>query len=422
MRDQVMQSEVFEDSNSPAAIDTSTPWLKSLRQSLNVKSVSTGVVAALFGCSGPALIVISAAEAGNLSDGQTVAWLLGIYFIGGLISLFMALRYRQPITGAYSIPGAAIMIGALATIPFTEAVGAFIMSGAIVLLLGVSGVVGRIMNWLPMPIVMAMIAGALIRFGTGAVQAVESMPLIAGAAAVAFFVSARLTKAIPPVLTAAIVGFVVALATGSIQPADVDIAFVAPELTMPTFTLNGLLAIAIPLAALVIGAENAQATGVLLAEGYRPPVNAMTTISGIGGMIAGAIGGHNANIAGPMTAICSSEQAGDDKSKRYGATVVNGVLFCAFGLFAGAAVPFILALPKALIGSIAGLAMIGVLIAAFQQAFSKAVGYQIGAMVALLVAMSGISLFGISAPFWALVFGILVSQLLSENPAAEKSS
>lgn len=417
-----MQSQVLEDSNSSDAIAASTPWLKSLRQSLNVKSVSAGVVAALFGCSGPALIVISAAEAGNLSDGQTVAWLLAIYFVGGLISLIMALRYRQPVTGAYSIPGAAIMIGALATIPFTEAVGAFIMSGAIVLLLGVSGVVGRIMNWLPMPIVMAMIAGALIRFGTGAIQAVESMPLIAGAAAAAFFLSARLTKAIPPVLTAAIVGFGIALATGSIQPADVDIAFVAPELTMPTFTLNGLLAIAIPLAALVIGAENAQATGVLLVEGYRPPVNAMTTISGIGGMIAGAIGGHNANIAGPMTAICSSEQAGDDKSKRYGATVVNGVLFCAFGLFAGAAVPFILALPKALIGSIAGLAMIGVLIAAFQQAFSKAAGYQIGAMVALLVAMSGISLFGISAPFWALVFGILVSQLLSEKPAVEKSN
>lgn len=417
-----MQNQAFESSDSSAAFDTPTPWLKSLKESLNVKSISAGVVAALFGCSGPALIVISAAEAGNLSDGQTVAWLLAIYFTGGLISLIMALRYRQPITGAYSIPGAAIMIGALATIPFTEAVGAFIMSGAIVLLLGVSGVVGRIMNWLPMPIVMAMIAGALIRFGTGAVQAVESMPLIAGAAAVAFFVSARLTKAIPPVLTAAIVGFGIALFTGSVQLADVGIAFVAPELTVPTFTLNGLLAIAIPLAALVIGAENAQATGVLLAENYRPPVNAMTTISGIGGIIAGAIGGHNANIAGPMTAICSSEQAGDDKSKRYGATVVNGVLFCAFGLFAGAAVPFILALPKALIGSIAGLAMIGVLIAAFQQAFSKSVGYQIGAMVALLVAMSGISLFGISSPFWALVFGILVSQLLSEKPTAEKSN
>ncbi|GBO90421.1 benzoate/H(+) symporter BenE family transporter [Marinobacter salsuginis] len=417
-----MQKQAFETqdiSTTPRAADS---WFRSLLQSLNVKSVSAGVVAALFGCSGPALIVISAAEAGNLSSGQTVAWLLAIYFVGGLISLIMALRYRQPVTGAYSIPGAAIMIGALATIPFTEAVGAFIMSGVIVLLLGISGVVGRIMSWLPMPIVMAMIAGALIRFGTGAVQAVESMPLIAGAAAVAFFASARLTKAIPPVLTAAIVGFGIALATGSVQPADVDIAFVAPEMTMPTFTLNGLLAIAIPLAALVIGAENAQATGVLMAEGYKPPVNAMTTISGIGGMVAGVIGGHNANIAGPMTAICSSEQAGDDKSKRYGATVVNGVLFCSFGLFAGAAVPFILALPKALIGAVAGLAMIGVLIAAFQQAFSKAAGHQIGSMVALLVAMSGISLLGISSPFWALVFGILVSLLLSEQVPARKSA
>ncbi|MEP1582591.1 MAG: benzoate/H(+) symporter BenE family transporter, partial [Marinobacter sp.] len=241
-----MQNQTLENPDTSPAADPSAPWLKSLMQALNVKSVSAGVVAALFGCSGPALIVISAAEAGNLSNGQTVAWLLAIYFVGGLISLVMALRYRQPITGAYSIPGAAIMIGALATIPFTEAVGAFIMSGAIVLLLGVSGVIGRIMNWLPMPIVMAMIAGALIRFGTGAVQSVESMPLIAGSAAVAFFLSARLTKAVPPVLTAAIVGFGIALAMGSIQPADVNIAFVAPELTMPTFTLNGLLAISIP--------------------------------------------------------------------------------------------------------------------------------------------------------------------------------
>ncbi|WP_283164055.1 MULTISPECIES: benzoate/H(+) symporter BenE family transporter [unclassified Marinobacter] len=204
--------------------------------------------------------------------------------------------------------------------------------------------------------------------------------------------------------------------TGSVEPAAVNIAFVFPELTTPTFTLNGFLAISIPLAALVLGAENAQAICVLMAERYAPPVNAMTTISGIGGMVTGFLGGHNANIAGPMTAICSSEQAGDDRSQRYGATVVNGILFCAFGLFAGAAVPFILALPKALIGTVAGLAMIGVLVAAFQQAFSKPLGHQIGAMVALLVAMSGISLFGISSPFWALVFGIVISLLLSEKP------
>ncbi len=386
----------------------------SIREAINLKSVSAGVVAALFGCSGPALIVISAAEAGQLSNGQTVAWLFAIYVLGGLISIGMALRYRQPICGAYSIPGAAIMIAALAGLDFRQAVGAFIMSGALVLLLGLSGVIGKLMRWLPMPIVMAMIAGAMIRFGVGAVEAVGSAPLMAGLAALTFFLVMRFFKAVPPVLAAGVVGFAVALALGMLKPADVDIAFVMPAFTMPMFTLETFFAISVPLAALVIGAENAQATGVLMVEGYKPPVNAMTVVSGVGGMLAGLLGGHNANIAGPMTAICSSEQAGDDPRQRYGATLVNGVLFALFGVFAGIAVPFILALPRELILVVAGLAMIGVLLSALQQAFHKDTGCQIGAFVALVVAMSKFSLFGISAPFWALVIGVAVSWVLGE--------
>ena len=174
------------------------------------------------------------------------------------------------------------------------------------------------------------------------------------------------------------------------------------------------LAIAVPLAILVVGAENAQATGVLLAEKYKAPVNAMTIISGIGGILSGFLGGHNANIAGPMTAICSSDQAGENREGRYAATVINGALFAAFGVFAGAVVPLILMLPGPLIGAVAGLAMINVLVMAFQSAFSKAAGYQIGAFVALIIAMSNISVLGISAPFWALLIGAIVSMLVEK--------
>ncbi len=88
------------------------------------------------------------------------------------------------------------------------------------------------------------------------------------------------------------------------------------------------------------------------------------------------------------------------------------MLFGGFGLVAGAAVPFVLALPKPLIMAVGGLAMISVLLTAFQQAFSRDRGHQIGAFVALVVAMSSTSLFGISAPFWALVFGVVVSLVL----------
>ena len=61
--------------------------------------------------------------------------------------------------------------------------------------------------------------------------------------------------------------------------------------------------------------------------------------------------------------------------------------------------PLIMALPGPLIGAVAGLAMITVLLSAFQAAFDRKAGYQIGAFVALIVAMSNISFFSISAPF-----------------------
>lgn len=389
--------------------------LAGLKGAIGIKTAGAGLVAAIFGCSGPALIVIGAGQAGNLSPGQTVAWLLAIYGLGGLISLIMALYYMIPVTGAYSIPGAALVAGALATFPFDQAVGAFVMAGVIVFILGISGLIGKVMRWLPMPIVMAMIAGALIRFGIGAVTALQALPIVVGAAALAFFLSMRFVKAVPPVLSALVVGLIAVAMTGNFVHADAAISFVAPEFTAPSFTIDAFFAIAIPLAVLVVGAENAQAIGVLYAEEYRPPINAMTVISGIGGVLAGLIGGHNANIAGPMTAICSSEQAGDDKSKRYGATVINGILFGAFGVFAGIAVPLIMSLPGPLIGAVAGLAMIGVLLSAFQSAFDKRAGYQIGAFVALIVAMSNISLFSISAPFWALIAGTVVSLLLERD-------
>lgn len=400
--------------SQPAAETSAAAGEPTLRRAFNSKSISAGVVAALFGCTGPALVVINAAEAGRLSNAQTVSWLFAIYVLGGLISLFLALRYRQPICGAYTIPGAAILAASLTVIPFSDAVGAFIMSGLLVFVLGVTGLIGRLMRWLPMPIVMAMIAGALIRFATGAIDAIVSAPLIAGVAALSFFLVTRFTRAVPPVLVAGVVGLILAFAFGQLQPADVNIAWVMPAFTAPSFSLDAFLAITIPLTALVIGAENAQATGVLMTEGYRPPVNAMTVISGIGGVLAGLLGGHNANIAGPMTAICSSEQAGDDPRLRYGAALVNGVLFALFGLFAGLAVPFILAFPKALIVVVAGLAMIGVLLGALQQAFQKGGDCQIGAFVALAVAMSQFTLLGISSPFWALLFGVAVSWLLGE--------
>jgi benzoate membrane transport protein len=317
----------------------------------------------------------------------------------------------MPINGAFSIPGAVMLASALPLFPFNEAVGAYLIAGILVLLLGVSGLIGKAMRWIPLPIVMAMIAGAMFRFGLGIVTSTQKAPIIAGAALIAYFAGQRLTKKISPILWSLIIGVIVAFFVGGFKFADVKITWIPPQFFVPSFSVGALFAIAIPLAVLVIGAENAQAYGALTAQGYKAPINAMTVISGIGGIVASFFGGHTANIAGPMTAICSSEEAGPDKSGRYAATIVNGITFGSFGLFASVAVPFVKALPSDLVSLLAGLAMIGVLLSAFEQAFSSR-KFRYGAFFALVVAMSGITLLKISAPFWSLVIGVIVSLIM----------
>ncbi|GGR69308.1 benzoate membrane transport protein [Nocardioides luteus] len=388
--------------------------LHDLRRHIAVAPVSAGVVAAIFGCTGPALIIIDGAGEAGLSDELTTSWIFGIYVFGGLISLVLGLYYKMPITGAWSIPGAVLVVGALSDFEFSEMVGAFFAAGVLVLVLGLTGLLRRLAGWLPVPIVMAMIAGALIRFGTGVVDAGVSTPVIVVAAAAGYLLLTRFVRSVPGVVGALVFGTIASLATGAFGSASADVRLSVPQLVAPSFDLTAILAVAVPLAVLVVGAENAQATGVLMTEKYRPPVNAMTLISGVGGILTSLFGGHNANIAGPMTAICAAEQAGEEKDGRYVATVVNGVLFILFGVFAGVAVAVVSTLPPTLVAAVAGLAMIGVLVSAFREAFGGT-AFQTGAFAALVIAMSGVTILNISAPLWALLGGVLVSLVVESK-------
>ena len=388
--------------------------LADLGKHLNSKTITAGLVAAIFGCTGPALIVINAATTAGYTMEQTISWLFGIYVFGGLISLIMALYYKSPIVGAYSIPGATMLGTALAGFSFNEASGAFIMAGIIVLLLGLTGLIGKVMRWLPLPIVMGMIAGAMLRFGTAIITASVSLPIVCGAALVGFFIVPLLIKKFPPVLGALICGVIAAFATGSFTTEAVALTYIPPQFVVPQFNVATILSVSIPLAALVMGAENAQAIGVLYAQDYKPPINAMTVISGVGGVVAGLFGAHNANIAGPMTAICSSEEAGEKKEGRYAAAVVNGILFAGFGLIASFAVAFVKIIPSPLISVLAGVAMINVLLNAFQDGFGTK-KFKVGAFFALVIGASGVSILGIGSAFWALVGGVVISMICEKK-------
>lgn len=384
--------------------------LSSLRSHLNVSSIGAGVISAVFGCTGPALILLDGADSGGLTSGQTVAWISAVYFVGGLISFVMGLYYKQPIVGAWSIPAAALVVSSLQDYSLAEMIGAYFLASILVLALGFTGWVRTMIQWLPMPILMAMIGGVLIGFAINAIEAAGSAPTIVGAAVLGYLLLSKFIKSIPGVIGALVFGLAAAILTGSFASTDGNVEWVAPEFTMPEINWVVILGVGIPLA-LVIQAENTQSMGVLIANGYKPPVNSITAISGLASIFVAPFGGHNASIAGPMTAICGSPEAGKEPDSRYPSVIVNGLFFVSFGLFASVAVALITVLPPELITALAGLAMLGVLLSAFKGAFATN-RYRLGALVALIIGISGASIFGVSTPFWALLGGLVTSLVL----------
>ena len=387
--------------------------LQDMPRHLNGKTIATALISTIFGCTGPALVVISGSQTAGFTTADTVTWIFGIYVFGGLLGMILSLYYKVPISGAYSIPGATLMATALAGYTFNEAAGAFVIAGVIVLIIGMTGLIGKIMKLLPLEIVMAMVGGCMLKFGINIVTFTQKDVIVCGIAILAFLIAPRISKKIPGVLAALVVGVIAAAVTGKFSGDMGGVAYVAPRLVVPAFNGSLILSCSIPLAALVIGAENAQAMGVLKTQGYEPPCNAMTVASGIGGVVSGLFGGHNANIAGPMTAICCSEDAGP-KEGRYVASVVNGLTFALFGLVAAYAIGFVNLIPVGLTYVLAGLAMINVLIQSFKDGFASG-KYRTGAFTALAVGASGVSILSIGSAFWALVIGVVVSLIVDKK-------
>lgn len=383
------------------------------KQFLRVETFSAGLVATIFGVTGPALIIISGATAAGLTYEQIISWIFSVYFFGGLLGLILSVKYRQPISGAFSIAGAVLVVEALTSYSLNEAIGAYLIANLIVFLLGVSGLIDRVMKWMPVPIVMGMIVGILIHFAVEMIIALEDAPILSGSAIFVFLVCMRFVKKVPPVLPALLTVLLLSYIMGSFQFEAAESYFILPQLIFPTFSSASIVSLSIPLALIIICTENAQATGVLRAEGYQPPVRSFAIYGSIIGFFASLFGAHAINVAGPMTAICAAKEAGE-KNERYKAAVANGVLFMLFGLFASLIVPFIIAIPSLAITVIAGLAMIGVLLSSLKNAFSSN-QFQMGAFFAFIIGMSGIQFLGISAPLWAIIGSITISLLVERE-------
>jgi len=384
---------------------------RELLRDLSTHYLGNGLIGLVFSASGPIAVTLAVGAAGGLSEAQMASWVCGIFLSAGLATIVMSLLYRQPLGFAWSIPGTVLLGPSLQHLSFPEVVGAFFVSGLLVLGLGATGVVRRIMAAIPMPIVMAMVAAVFLRFGTDIIASTKQNPVVAGPMVLVFVLLAAvpaLGRRLPPVLGTMIAGIIAVAASGQFAMDDTRGPLIAqPVFTAPEFTWAAQLELVVPLAITVLIVQNGQGVAVLRAAGHRPPVNSFALASGGFSLLNACFGAVSACVTGPTNALLT---ASGEKSRQYAAAVAYGVLSLLCALFAPALTRYMLATPEAFVLALGGIAMLKALQQAFVTAFSTK--YTLGALVTFVVTISGLNLFSIHAAFWGIVIGYAVSRLV----------
>lgn len=381
---------------------------------LNHKNIAAGIVSALLAITGPPALILEAASHGNFTATQTILWMFSVYVFGGIFSIIIPLYYRMPIVGAHSITGVAFLATVTAQFTFPELIGAYIMSGLLMLLIGYFGVFSKLLEYVPKQIIAVMLAGMITKYMVNFIVSVNQLPVVGGAALLSYFVFSKWKNRIPPMVAAIVTGTILLILTQPLNPSGLTSSFIVPTLQLPQFNPLSFLSVSIPLALLILSNDAAVGIGALEQNDYRPPVNRVITFSGVFSIVTSFFGGQSANVAGMMSAICSDEEAGP-KEKRYMGAVVSGIIILLFGLFSWKLVPVIQVLPKEFTSILVGFALLGVFGNSLSLGFSTPT-MKMSAAFSFVIAISNITIFSIGAPVWSLVVGTFIARFIEENP------
>jgi benzoate membrane transport protein len=383
-----------------------------LLRDLGRHELVNGAVGALFAMTGPVAVILAVGRSAGLPQATVASWVFGIFVLNGLLTVAASLAYRQPLGFFWTIPGTVVVGQALNSgLRWPEVIGAYLLAAALMLGLGLTRRVDRVMHLLPMPVVMAMVAGVFLSFGTDLVLAVQSDVTLAAPMVVAFVAATalpRLGRWMPPVLAALVVGVLVVLLSGRVAEGSTSGPWLAaPVLQAPVFTWSAAVELVVPLVVTVLVVQNGQGMAVLHAAGHRPPMNMVTVACGLVSVPAAMVGAISTCLTGPTNALLT---ASGERARHYAAAVWCGVLAVAFGCLAPGMVRLMLSMPEAFVAALGGLAMLRALQGAFGTAFNGT--YATGALVTFLVTVADITVLNISSAFWGLVVGLVVSRLV----------
>ncbi|MCP4318850.1 MAG: benzoate/H(+) symporter BenE family transporter [Hyphomicrobiales bacterium] len=366
--------------------------------------VISALVAVLVGFGGSVAIVLAAAAAVGANAEQTSSWVASICLATAVITLILSLRYRAPVVAAWSTPGAALIASSSGE-TIETAVGAFFFAAVLTLLTAAVRPLGALIERIPASIASAMLAGILFSFVLAMFDHLKSAPELVVPLLV-LFVVVRIFSPIWAVLTVLFCGIALAHILGLTSPMD-SLRFSRLVWVSPRFEVETLIGLGLPLYLVTMASQNLPGFAVLKASGYTVPSRPVLTVTGLASLATAGFCAHSTNLAAITASICTGPDAHPDKNKRWLCGPVYAAGYVIIALFGASLVALFASFPKALITTVAGIALIGALAASLSGSMARDEDRFV-AVGTFAVTASGMSAFGIGSAFWGLVAGLFI--------------
>lgn len=390
---------------------SSTASTSTLRLRDLLHPVIAGLISVIVNYGGTFILVFQAAKVVGLSPELTASWVWSVSIGVGVSGLFLSWKYRAPIITAWSTPAAAFLVVALATTPYAEAIGAYMISAAAFVLLGLSGYFEKLIRLIPPGIAAGLLGGILLQFGIGAFAGMSIDPLLVGLLIAAYLVLKRFSARYA-VVGILVLGLVFLLSQGRVDLTGLSLQLATPVFTRPEFSLNALLSVALPLFLITLTGQYMPGMLVLRNDGYKTSANPIVTLTGLGSLLMAPFGSHAFNIAAITAAICTGKEASQDPSKRWIAGIAAGVFYILVGIFGVTLAAVFMAFPATFITTLAGLALLGTIGGSLASAMVDAKSRE-AALITFLASAANITLLGIGGAFWGLLIGLVAYAVLN---------
>jgi benzoate membrane transport protein len=374
-----------------------------------------GFVAMMTGYTSSLVLMFQAGRAAHLSDVQISSWIWALSIGMALCTIGLSLRFRAPVVIAWSTPGAALLVTSLPNVPYADAIGAFVVCAVLLTVVGLTGWFDTLMRKIPAGIAAALLAGILFEIGIEIFRAAQFQTALV----LAMFFTYLAVKRLAPryaILTTLLVGIVAAGMLGLLDFSRFHVALAHPVFTVPHFSLAAAVSIGVPLFVVAMASQNVPGIAVLRADGYDTPSAPLIATTGIASLVLAPFGSHGVNLAAITAAICTGPEAHEDRSRRYMAAVWCGIFYLVAGIFGATIAALFGSLPKALVVSVAALALFGSIMSGLTNAMQD-VRQREAALVTFMVTASGLTLLSIGSAFWGLVAGVITQIVLNARRA-----